>query len=176
MVLRAITFILLVVAGFLSPSCKEQVKMSPADYNDSLVIEQLRIMERVERLEESFETYVTEEMSLMHDRLGTQLKESKKKLSEIKNYDGSSAFRDGLREFIDVYEGLWAKEYQSALNILSKSDSLYTTTDEARLDVLFRQIDKASEDATARFKKIQDDFAAQFKLELTEIVDSTDIQ
>lgn len=175
MLIRFFTLILLVLAVWLSPSCNQEEQPSPAAYNDSLVIEQLRIMERVERLEESFETYVKEEMELTYDRLGNQLKEAKKKLAKIKSYEGSTAFRDGFRELIDAYEGLWEKEYRSALNILSKSDSLYTTTDEARLDVLFNQIDNTSEQATARFKKIQDDFAAQHKLVLTEISDSTEI-
>jgi hypothetical protein len=140
--------------------------MKPEVYNDSLVVQQIRVVEKADELQDAFDSYVEAEMRMRHQELSRQIETSLKHVEVMKAYEDDDAFRQSALAMLKGYENLIKKEYTEAEKILAQPDSLYSEGDEARLEMLYKQIDKLSDELTSNFKRAQEDFARKHKLSL----------
>jgi hypothetical protein len=152
-------------AGMTLMSCGGP-SVKPEVYNDSLVIQQIRVVEKADELQDAFDSYVSAEMRMRHQQLSRQIDASLKQVVEMKAYEDDDSFRQSALSMLKGYENLVKKEYIEAEKILAQSDSLYSDGDEARLEILYKQIDKLSDELTSNFKRAQEDFARKYKLSL----------
>lgn len=156
------TFFTLVV---LLSSCTSN-KQTPVQYNDSLVIEQVKVVDAADRLQEVFDTYVKEDMETVYGRFKTQIDASIEKVNSIDPYKDDDSFKNSTLELLNTYKRLSENEYRNALEVLSKPDSVYTPADEARLEILYKQIDRVTTQAGAAYIKSQEAFAKANNLSL----------
>jgi hypothetical protein len=141
-------------------------KMKPEAYNDALVSEQINVVEAADRLQAGFDTYIKDDMQTLYNRYNQQVETSLEKVNEIGNFDGDETFLNATVKLLEVYNALGKKEYLQAKEILSKPDSLYSKNDEARIELLFKQIDRTIQKATETYQKEQEKFAQKYKIQL----------
>lgn len=138
----------------------------PAEYNDFLVGNQIRVVNSAEALQNSFDTYNPEDMQVHYKRFITEIDEAIRNVSEYPDYRGSDDFRLATGRLLEIYRNLADNEYHEAMELLSKPDSTYMPEDEKKLEVLYRQIDRISRQATAEYRNAQQIFARANGLEV----------
>lgn len=143
--------------------------ITPVQYNDSLVIEQVRVVEAADRLQEVFDTYVKEDMESVYGRFTVQIDRSIEKVKQIDAFKGDAAFKNSTMDLLSTYKRLSENQYGDAMELLSKPDSLYSPSDEARLELLYKQIDRVTNQAGNNYSKAQDDFAKANNLKLSPV-------
>lgn len=156
------------IASMALSSCGNNSKLSPTAYNDSLVTQQIKVVEAAGNLQEVLDTYVKQDMETVFGRLRGQINLSKAKTEGFGDFNGNQIFKNATLEFIGVYQNLTDKEYKEAMMLLSKPDSMYSKTDEARVELLYKEIDKKTADATEKYRKAQDAFAQENKIKFSE--------
>jgi hypothetical protein len=149
-------------------SCGNSSKLTPIAYNDSLVTQQIKVVEAAEKLQEVLDTYVKQDMETIYGRLRGQINLSKAKTEGFGDFNDNKNFKDATLEFISAYQQLTENEYKEALSLLSKSDSLYSKTDEARVELLYKEIDKKTAQATEKYRLAQNEFAKENRINFTE--------
>jgi hypothetical protein len=155
-------------AALLLNACNSGPKLSPAAYNDSLVLEQIKVTEAANQVQEVFDTYVKEDMQTAYNRFSEQIERSVKKAEALGDFEEDASFKDATLAFLKSYQSMAGKEYKEALQLLSKDDSTYSESDEQRLQFLYKQIDAQDEKATSAYMKAQDAFAMRHKLKLKD--------
>jgi len=148
-------------------------KIKPEAYNDALVTEQINVVKAAEELQEGFDTYIKEDMQTLFNRYNQQVEASLNKVEDIGDYNDNNAFQNATVQLLEVYQTLGKKEYSQAKEMLSKPDSLYSKNDEARVELLFKQIDRTIQKATEVYQKEQDKFAVKNKIQLIPDTSST---
>ena len=89
-------------------------------------------------------------------------------------FNGDDTYKVAALEMINGYKKLLNKEYKAAEKILEQPDSLYSDGDEARLEMLYKQIDKISSTYNADFKKAQETFLKKNKITIKPAVKKVD--
>lgn len=148
-------------------------KIKPEAYNDALITEQINVVKAAEELQAGFDTYIKEDMQTLFNRYNQQVEASLNKVEDIGDYNNDNAFQNATAQLLVVYQTLGKKEYSQAKEMLSKPDSLYSKNDEARVELLFKQIDRTIQKATEVYQKEQDKFAAKNKIQLIPDTSST---
>lgn len=141
-------------------------KMKPEAYNDALVSEQINVVKAADELQAGFDTYIKEDMETLFKRYNEQVESSLKKVEDMDDYNDDASFQKATIQLLEVYKTLGKKEYLQAKEILSKPDSLYSKNDEARIELLFKQIDRTIQKATTAYQKEQEQFASKNKIQL----------
>ena len=152
--------ILTLVLGCSSPT------VSPAVYNDSLISEQIKVLKLADELQVSMDMMVNTDMAALHTKLLKQLAESSEKVKSTDAFKEDAALKNAIAHFLEVYKRLAEKEYRDAIELASKPDSVFSQNDQARLDLLYRQIDRLSDEAIKSCKKAQEDFAKKNSMKL----------
>lgn len=158
----------IVVAAFVWSSCSNTSKLTPTAYNDSLVTQQIKVVEAAEKLQEVLDTYVKEDMETIYGRLRGQINLSKAKTEGFGDFNDNKSFKESTLEFIGTYQQLTENEYKEALSLLSKPDSLYSKTDEARVELLYKEIDQKTAKATEKYRLAQNAFAKENNINFSE--------
>ncbi len=141
-------------------------KMKPEAYNDALVSEQVNVVKASEELQAAFDVYNKVDMEILFERYNKQVESSLIKVEEMDDYNDDAVFQKATIQLLEVYKTLGKKEYLQAKEILSKPDSLYSKNDEARIELLFKQIDRTIQKATTAYQKEQEQFASKNKIQL----------
>jgi hypothetical protein len=140
--------------------------VTPAAYNDALISEQIKVLKLADELQVSMDMMVPTDMIVLHEKLLKQLDESGEKVKSTESFNEDVALRNAIAHFLDVYKRLAEKEYKDAIELSSKPDSVFSQNDQARLDLLYRQIDRLSDEAIKSCKKAQEDFAKKNSMKL----------
>ncbi len=141
-------------------------KMKPEAYNDALVSEQINVVNASEELQAAFDMYNKEDMEMLFDRYNKQVESSLNKVEEMDDYKNDASFQKATIQLLEVYKTLGKKEYLQLKEILSKPDSVYSKNDEARFELLLKQIDRTIQKATSDYQIEQEKFASKNKMEL----------
>lgn len=151
-------------AGYTSCSSKSEI--SPIAYNDSLVVQQIAVVEASAKLQEVLDTYVKADMQTMLGRLQGQINLSLAKSEAMGAFQDDASFKDATVSFIRTYQELSQDEYRRAVQLLSKPDSVYSPEDEALVERIYAEINKVTADATTDYEKAQLQFAAKHEIAL----------
>ena len=101
-----------------------------------------------------------------HKDLENQIENSIGAVKMMDPYNGNDTYKKAALEMINGYKNLLNKEYKAAEKILEQPDSLYSDGDEARLEMLYKQIDMLSLKYNADFKKAQETFSKDYKINI----------
>jgi len=165
-------FILTLVLITLGSCNRNNVK--PEVYNDSLVVHQIRVVEKANKLQDAFDSYSEKEMLIRHKDLENQIENSIGAVKMMTPYNGDDKYKVAALEMLNGYKNLLNKEYKAAEKILEQPDSLYSDGDEARLEMLYKQIDMLSLKYNADFKKAQETFSNEYKITIKPEIKKAD--
>ena len=162
--MRHLLFTLLI--GLTLIGCQSNDKKKAIAYNDSLVTQQIAVVDAAVRLQEALDTYHRKDMQTLHKDFQGQINASLAKIQAQEAFGGDSNFKLATEHFVKTYKQLAQNQYREAVTLLSKSDSVYTKTDEARLKQLFEAIDKTTNQAEQEYEREQAAFATRNNVEL----------
>lgn len=158
-------FTLVLGLGFVViSSCTSRTEITPIAYNDSLVVQQIAVVDASAKLQEVLDTYVKADMQTMLGRLQGQINLSLAKSEAMGAFQDDASFKDATVSFIRTYQELSQDEYRRAVQLLSKPDSVYSPEDEALVEKIYAEINKVTADATAEYEKAQQDFATKHEI------------
>ncbi len=158
-------FTLVLGLGFVViSSCSSRTEITPIAYNDSLVVQQIAVVDASAKLQEVLDTYVKADMQTMLGRLQGQINLSLAKSEAMGAFQDDASFKDATVSFIRTYQELSQDEYRRAVQLLSKPDSVYSPEDEALVEKIYAEINKVTADATAEYEKAQQDFATKHEI------------
>lgn len=158
-------FTLVLGLGFVViSSCSSRTEITPIAYNDSLVVQQIAVVDASAKLQEVLDTYVKADMQTMLGRLQGQINLSLAKSEAMGAFQDDASFKDATVSFIRTYQELSQDEYRRAVQLLSKPDNVYSPEDEALVEKIYAEINKVTADATAEYEKAQQDFATKHEI------------
>lgn len=158
-------FTLVLGLGFVViSSCSSRTEITPIAYNDSLVVQQIAVVDASAKLQEVLDTYIKADMQTMLGRLQGQINLSLAKSEAMGAFQDDASFKDATVSFIRTYQELSQDEYRRAVQLLSKPDSVYSPEDEALVEKIYAEINKVTADATAEYEKAQQDFATKHEI------------
>ncbi len=135
---------------------------------------QIRVVEKADKLQDAFGSYVEKEMQYRHNELSNQINASILAVEKMEPFNGEDTYKMAALDMLNGYKNLLNKEYKAAEKILAQPDSLYSDGDEARLEMLYKQIDKLSSTFNADFKKAQETFSKDHKITIKPLVKKVD--
>ncbi len=141
-------------------------KIEPVAYNDSLVTQQIKIVEKANELQDAFSGYVKAEMEIRQNDFESQLERSEAVVKRLGGYGDDKRLFKATEDFIAGYRKLNNSEYKEAIRILSEPDSLYSDVDEAKISLIFKTIDDRITKLGDEFLNAQKSFAKDHKLEI----------
>lgn len=141
-------------------------KIEPVAYNDSLVTQQIKIVEKANELQDAFSGYVRAEMEIRQKDFASQLERSEAVVKRLGSYGDDKRLFKATEDFIEGYRKLNENEYKEAIRILSEPDSLYSEVDEAKISLIFKTIDDRITKLGAEFLEAQKSFAKDHQLEI----------
>ncbi len=164
--------ILTLVLIVLSSCNRKNIK--PEVYNDSLVMHQIRVVEKADKLQDAFGSFVEKEMQYRHKELSNQINASILAVETMAPFNEDETYKTAALDMLNGYKKLLNKEYKAAEKILAQPDSLYSDGDEARLEMLYKQIDMLSSTFNSDFKKAQEKFSKDHKITIKPLVKKVD--
>lgn len=167
-------FLLILTLVLITLSSCNRNNVKPDVYNDSLVLHQIRVVEKADKLQDAYDSYVEKEMLYRHKELSNQIDASILAVETMEPFNGDDSYKVAALEMINGYKKLLNKEYKAAEKILEQPDSLYSDGDEARLEMLYKQIDRISSMYNEDFKKAQETFLKNNKITIKPAVKKVD--
>jgi hypothetical protein len=154
---------LIIFLNSCGPSPKEAV-----DYNDSVILEQIAIVDAIDALDASFEEYIPEEMD---QALANAIKTTEHAIDAIKakeNFDGSDEFKNNALDLFKLYKDVLENEFQSMVDIYKLPDDEYTDTESERWEVLYNQAYEKMINALESFNDYQKEFSKKYQFSLED--------
>lgn len=162
-----------VFLGLLA-SCGSKEDMTPIQYNDKIVGEQNKIIEKIL----AFSNNASEDFAVMDkSRLEAveQCKSSIKIVEAMKDYEGNTQLRDAAVNLFKFYQQISEESFKEMTDIIKKGADI-TQDDLNRLEEIQAEMDGKEGTLDAALAKAQDDFSAKynFSLKRNDVQDQID--
>ncbi len=167
-------FIPLSLLLVLFNSCDLNKQQNALDYNNTIVDEQMKIMEKFITFIE-LDTEDMDEMDAARQEIVKQCKISIDVVEKLPAFDGDASFRDTALRLFRFYQQSSEVAYKEMIDILRKGE-LMTEEDEERLVTINEEVTKDEAELDAQLSQAQEVFSKKynFQLEKPEIQDKID--
>ncbi len=162
-IMRKYFFLLIVILflGSCSPSPKQASK-----YNNMLIRQQRKVIEKMDDLIKSFSLYNKKQMNQAYQDLEKTIDQAIDTVSNMKGFDGSTEYRDKTLELLKLYKNVTENEFHTVLNLLSKKE--YTNSDAKIVSETMLQARNRLSKANKAFEEYQKQFAKKYNLRLVD--------
>ncbi len=157
----------LLIVTLLTGSCAPTPKKA-SEYNNKLIRQQRKVVDKMDDLIASFSTYNTDEMKIKYGSLQKTIKEAIDSVQQMPAFDGSTEFRDNTLELLKTYKDVTDNEFKTVLALLSKPESQYTAQDAQKVSDLMLSAKNKISNANDKYKEYQKQFAEKYNLTLVE--------
>jgi hypothetical protein len=172
--MRSVRFLSLFILLPILYSCDLNKQQSALDYNNTIVDEQLKIMEK-------FMTFIEldaenlDEMDAARLEIVVQCKTSIAEVEKLPAFEGDPTFRDTALQLFRFYKRSSEISYKEMIDILRKGEMM-TEEDQYRLVTINEEVTYDEVDLDNKLSIAQDAFSKKynFKLEKPEIQDEID--
>ncbi len=147
-------------------SADGQELQGPAAYNDYLVAEQNRIIQRFSELNKAYESYDRDEINRARQALLKEIDEVIATVEKLPPYEGDTALRDAALEMFRYYRQLTEKELKSIGELLSKGEERITESDIDEMDRLYNRFRKEIKSYEISFSDAQRAFANKYGMKI----------
>ncbi len=154
----------LLVLLFLA-SCSPSPKQA-SKYNNMLIRQQRKVIEKMDDLINSFSLYNKKQMDQAYQDLLKTIDQAIDTVSNMGGFDGSTEFRDKTLELLKLYKDVTENEFHTVLNLLSKKD--YSNNDAKIVSETMLQARNRLSRANKDFEQYQQQFAKKYNLKLVE--------
>jgi hypothetical protein len=147
---------------FLFAACGP--KMTPVEYNDTIIKEQSKILELMLQMTDQFENSLDKADSI-RIQVVAQTKTSQEIVSKLPDYKGNTELRDAALALFKFYEEIHAGEFKELIDIQRKDTSI-TMEDLVRVEEIQKTITDKETVLDARMEKAQTDFAKEHNIQI----------
>lgn len=158
---------LLLIALF---SCSKQ---NPAEYNDSIIILQRKIVESIDNLKKVMDSYNTAEreesikkIDEAYNNCFKVINESINSLQKMKPYGKDDTLRTAAIAMFKAYEEAISKYYKPIIEIYKIPPKMMTVEDHDKISENYKLASKRFDDIYEKFFAIQQRFAKRYNLKL----------
>ncbi len=138
----------------------------PAAYNDYLVSQQNRIIQRFRKLNTAYESYDREKIESARQSLIATIDSVIAEVEELPPYEGDIELRDAALEMFRYYGELSENELKDIGDLLAKGESEIREEDVDEMDRLYNQFRKEIKSYEIRFADAQRAFANQHGMKI----------
>ena len=136
-------------------------------YNDKIIDEQVAIIDKINTLEKSMETWENHSgMDQAYVATVKQLEESTAVVSAMEDFDGSSEFKDGALKLFGIYKAVLEKEYKEMIALYKLPDDQFSSEVEDKWAGIHDQAFKKMDDGLNELRTIQEKFSEKYKFEI----------
>jgi len=156
-------------------SCDLNKQQSALDYNNTIVDEQMKIMEKFMRFIE-LETEDLDEMDAARSEIVAQCKTSIAEVEKLAAFEGDPTFRDAALQLFRFYKHSSEISYKEMIDILRKGEMM-TEEDEERLIEINEAVTADETELDEQLSKAQEVFSKKYNFNLekkSEIQDEID--
>jgi len=155
------TACLILFLSACKPTREEALK-----YNDAIIDEQVAVMDLINALNSSINTYDKDTFDLGYKKLDAQLNKSIQKVSSMDDLGGKTEFKDAaIAYFKTIKEGM-VSELKPALNQYGKPLEEATEEDDEKADVLYHKFIDRLKKAFKPFVDAQNKQAKEYDYEI----------
>lgn len=144
----------------------------PAAYNDYLVSEQNRIIQRFSELNKAYESYDKDKIEEAREALLKEIDEVIANVEKLPPYEGDTELRDAALEMFQYYRQLTEKELKEIGDLLSKGENQITEEDIDEMDRLYKRFRKEIKSYEINFADAQRAFANKYGMKIRSKKDS----
>ena len=171
--MKKILFILLIGGFILSiQSCKKE---SPVDYNNSIIKQQVKVVEKIDELKKAIDNYnvlpadvAIDEMNVAYDNVIFQIDSAITFIKTVEDFKGDNSLQKGAANLFINYQSIIETEYKEIIELYKIPDAMFVQADQEHLDELLETSTTKLNTAYDNFTKIQAEFAKNNNLVLEE--------
>lgn len=146
-------------------SCSSQRK-DAIEYNDKIISEQNKIIEKAIIFTSSFETRNFTIIDSNRLQLLSQIETAIEELSKMQSFDGNDSLRLAALDLFNFYKKVYENEFKEITQIITKDSLEITEDDIIRHNILTRKIKNDEITFDNNFQKAQQNFARQYNLNI----------
>lgn len=157
---------------FLFAACKKQ---SPKQYNDEIITEQLKIVQKIKALSNAINDYnilpadvAIENMNKAYDSLIFQIDTSTKFVKAMKPFKKDETLKNAALDLFNSYRDVTENNYKKVIELYKLPTNLFTEKESKELDSLKNDASEKINNAFEKFYKVQKKFADDNNLQLIE--------
>jgi len=102
-------------------------------YNDGIIDCQIKIIDAIDSLENSFGTYQAKKMNHHHSKLKEKISDGINYLDKVGSYENDGSLLTSAKKLFTYYHRISDEDYPIIIEILSMPDSLFSEVDQQRL-------------------------------------------
>ncbi len=168
------TVIILVFAG-ISQSCKKKieyktaqpkitVKLTPVEYNDSIIGFQERVIRKVLEFSQTFQNLSPSQKESKVNDILNEINNSIENLRNLGGFFGNVKLNDACLNWLNFYKSAFNNEYKEIIQIATKPPNEITEKDIIRMDDLQKKVAKRELEIHKEFSDVQKEFYQQFDI------------
>lgn len=151
-------------------SCKRQ---SPVDYNNAIIQQQVKIVEKIDELKKAIDNYnvlpadvAIDEMNIAYDKAVFQIDSGMQFIKTAEDFEGDNSMKKGAADLFQAYKSIIESEYKSIIELYKIPDAMFTPEDNEKLEELLETSNSKLNKAYDDFLTVQSEFAKTNNLEL----------
>jgi len=169
--MRKIIYLLLIpIFIFSLQSCKKE---SAADYNNSIIEQQIAIVLSIDNLKKAIDNYnaipakdAIEGMNKMYDEAIFQLDSGITVVTALDPFKKDATLKTAALTLFNSYKKIIETEYKEIINLYKIPDEMFKTEDQQKLDKLLTESNQKLEESFNAFSLVQKQFAEKHNLTL----------
>jgi hypothetical protein len=169
--MKKILFFLL-IGGFVL-SIQSCTKESPVDYNNSIIEQQVKIVEKIDELKKAIDNYnvlpadvAIDEMNVAYDKVIFQIDSAMAFIKTVEDFKGDNTLQKGAADLFIGYQSIIETEYKGIIELYKIPDAMFVQADQDKLDELLETSTTKLNTAYDNFTTTQAKFATDNNLVL----------
>lgn len=156
-------------------SCKSAPTIKEAiAYNDKISTENNKILEKYDKLLNSYNEYQPEEMDNAYANAKQQVEESIESIKKLKTLVGDSAYRKTAINAFESYLTILNNEHKRMIELLKLPESGFQDAEKEEYEKLIETANSVIDSEIEKLHTVQKEFAKTYKIELVQHKDTTD--
>lgn len=158
--------IIYLLISFFLISCSSERKEA-IEYNDKIISEQNKIIEKAIDFTSSFETRNYRKIDSIRLILLLQIDKSIGEISKMQSFEGYDSLRLAALDLFNFYKKVYENEFKEITQIITKDSLEITEDDIIKHNILTRKIKNEEISYDNNFQKAQQSFAKKYHLNIT---------
>lgn len=150
---------------FVLLGCSSERKEA-VEYNDKIISEQNKIIEKSIGFISSFETSNYSLIDSLRLELISQIENSIKELEKMQDFEGNDSLRQSALDLYKFYKQVYENEFKEITQIITKDSLQITEDDIIKHNILTRKIKNEEIKYDNNFQKAQQSFAKKYNLNI----------
>ncbi len=163
---NCLSFLSLLFVAIYFLSCKPNPSDAVA-YNNLIVNQQVAIIGKIDALNNTYAKYIPSEMDKSYKLVISQVINSTDSVKKMSNFDRNSSLKDAALKLFAVYKSSIENEHSEMIRLYKLYvENKLSDEDTKKVEKLYIEAKKKMDAELENFKKVQQEFADEYKFKL----------